>query len=105
MSYTFKPLTNFMGTSDRAPLTRNAYQSLTSVSKQGVPADSDSDEKAIASQSGRENIINKLGGSITSQRSLVSSLMPSAGSLGGGLYSAVGQLPAYKIASLIDKYV
>ncbi len=105
MEYAIKPLGNFIGYSYSPPLTREEYQAR--AYPQGGGKNSPvSDIVDLSSGGGRDALVKSLtrgSGSFD----LLGTLIPSASSLGGsyGLYAGVGEIPYYKVKSLIDKYV
>ena len=112
MSYDFTPLGNFIGSSDRSPLSRSAYEALSRSNRSETspaPKNNAVPKHTVSTDGQRDAFVNSLLGKFSGAglKPMLDSLVPSAKSLGGsyGLYAGVGELPAYKVKSLIDGYV
>ncbi len=98
----------FIAGSPRAPMSREEYQATTRPVS-GMTRNLAGDTVDFSSSPGRQSLINALGARFggSGHFNLVNTLIPSRNTLGfsTGLYAGVGELPAHKVKSLINKYV
>ncbi|VAX17770.1 hypothetical protein MNBD_NITROSPINAE01-9 [hydrothermal vent metagenome] len=104
MEFKLTPLSEFIRSSNTAPLSGKEYSALAHPEKT-LPAQTPQDSVSLSTDSGRQSFINSIttnfgGGG----NPLFNSLTPSGNGL-GGLYAGVGQLASYQMKSLIDGYV
>lgn len=104
MEFKLAPLSDFIRSSDRSPLSRKEYSALAHPNRVAPEATS-TDTVQLSSDNGRQALINSLtSGFSAGGNALFNSLTPANNGL-GGLYAGVGQLSPYQIKSLIDDYV
>ncbi len=104
MEFKLTPLSEFIRSSNTAPLSSKEYSALAHPEKT-LPTQPAQDSVSLSTDGGRQSLINSIttnfgGGG----NPLFNSLAPSDSNL-GGLYAGVGQLAPYQMKSLIDGYV
>ncbi len=108
MTYQIAPLSDFIRNSDRTPMSLEEYRASTRP-KSTVLSDPIEDRVDISSERGRNVLLGALSSRLAGNGSsaLFRSLIPSESALGAsyGLYAGVGELPAYKVKSLISLHV